>query len=294
MSLPLFLFIFLFLELTRCLGLLDHHGIYKHSQLKESNIMRTLPKCRHPAPVILRTSSLFTNSRVFFCMRAQQSTTEDYLSSQALAIQEELVASRKRLSIELKKPAFIVFTNKARDAIILEKPQSAEEIASMSYPGNKISKYAYSEILRITSKFLECDPQPDDRITQPITGSRVESVSSTAESHSDKENKFNDSKDPDILLPSLSVEQQRAAQRALSGQNLFITGSAGTGKSFLLKYIVQEAKKQHSEQPDSVVVTAPTGVAAINVGGATINSFAGYGLGKQYLDGNLHTTYISY
>jgi predicted NACHT family NTPase len=280
MSLLLFLFIFLLLEVNRCLGLLDHHGIYKHCQLKESNIMRTLPKCRHPAPVILRTSSLFAYPRYFFCLRALQSTAEDFLSSQALAIQEELVALRKRLSIELKKPAFVVFTNKARDAIILEKPQSAEEIASLSYSGNKISKYAYSEILRITSKFLECDPQPDDRITQTSTGSRVESVSSTAESCSDEEDESDDSKDPDMLLSSLSVEQQRAAQRALSGQNLFITGSAGTGKSFLLKYIVQEAKKQHSGQPDSVVVTAPTGVAAINVGGATINSFAGYGLGK--------------
>jgi Cdc6-like AAA superfamily ATPase len=211
--------------------------------------MRTVPKYRHTAPVIVRTSSFFTN-------------------------------------IELKKPAFIAFTNKARDAIILEKPQSDEEIASMSYSGNKISKYAYSEILRITSKFLDCDPQPDDRITQTSAGSRVESVSSTAEAGSDKKDKFNDSEDPDILLSSLSGEQQRAAQRALSGQNLFITGSAGTGKSFLLKYIVQEARKQHSEHPDSVVVTAPTGVAAIKVGGATINSFAGYGLGKYYLDGN--------
>jgi predicted NACHT family NTPase len=280
MPLPLFLFIFLFLEVSRCLGLLDHHGIYKHCQLKESNIMRTLPKCRHPAPAILRISSLFTNPRYFFCIRALQSTTEDFLSSQALAIQEELVALRKRLSIELNKPAFIVFTNKARDAIILEKPQSVEEIASLSYSGNKISKYAYSEILMITSKFLECDPHPDDRITQTSTGSRVESVSSTAVSCSDEEDESNDRKDPDILLSSLSVEQQRAAQRALSGQNLFITGSAGTGKSFLLQYIVQEAKNQHTGQPDSVVVTAPTGVAAINVGGATINSFAGYGLGK--------------
>ena len=256
--------------------------------------MKTLPKLRHPAPVILRTSSLFTNPRFFFSLRALQSTVEDCLSSQALAIQEELVALRKRLSIELKKPAFTVFTNKARDAIILEKPQSDQEIASMSYTGNKISKYAYPEILRITSKFLECDPQPDDRITQASTGNRLESASSTAKSLSKKEEKSNVSKDPDILLSSLSVEQQRAAQRALSGQNLFITGSAGTGKSFLLKYIVQEAKKQHSEKLDSVVVTAPTGVAAINIGGATINSFAGYGLGKQYLDENLHTIYISY
>lgn len=47
---------------------------------------------------------------------------------------------------------------------------------------------------------------------------------------------------------------------------LFITGKAGTGKSTLLRYFVANSKKQ-------AVVLAPTGIAAINVGGVTIHSF---------------------
>ncbi|MBC7382411.1 MAG: AAA family ATPase [Bacteroidia bacterium] len=47
---------------------------------------------------------------------------------------------------------------------------------------------------------------------------------------------------------------------------LFITGKAGTGKSTLLRHFVKNTKKQ-------CVVLAPTGIAAINVGGATIHSF---------------------
>ncbi len=47
---------------------------------------------------------------------------------------------------------------------------------------------------------------------------------------------------------------------------LFITGKAGTGKSTLLRHFVKNTKKQ-------VVVLAPTGIAAINVGGATLHSF---------------------
>ncbi len=47
---------------------------------------------------------------------------------------------------------------------------------------------------------------------------------------------------------------------------LFITGKAGTGKSTLLRHFVKNTKKQ-------VVVLAPTGIAAINVGGATVHSF---------------------
>ena len=49
-------------------------------------------------------------------------------------------------------------------------------------------------------------------------------------------------------------------------QHMFITGKAGTGKSTLLHYFKLNTKKK-------VVVVAPTGIAAINVGGSTIHSF---------------------
>jgi ATP-dependent DNA helicase PIF1 len=50
-----------------------------------------------------------------------------------------------------------------------------------------------------------------------------------------------------------------------SGQHIFITGKAGAGKSTLLQYFKQKTKKK-------VVVVAPTGIAAINVGGSTLHS----------------------
>ena len=58
-----------------------------------------------------------------------------------------------------------------------------------------------------------------------------------------------------------------ALQMMKQGQkNLFITGKAGTGKSTLLKYFCEQAR----EKP---VVLAPTGVAALNVGGQTVHRF---------------------
>lgn len=48
--------------------------------------------------------------------------------------------------------------------------------------------------------------------------------------------------------------------------SLFLTGKAGTGKSTFLRYIAATTKKKH-------VVLAPTGIAAINAGGATLHSF---------------------
>lgn len=49
-------------------------------------------------------------------------------------------------------------------------------------------------------------------------------------------------------------------------ENVYVTGKAGTGKSTLLKYLRATTKK-------NVVVLAPTGLSAINVGGQTIHSF---------------------
>ncbi len=49
-------------------------------------------------------------------------------------------------------------------------------------------------------------------------------------------------------------------------QSVFLTGKAGTGKSTFLSYICAHIKKKF-------VVLAPTGIAAMNVGGMTLHSF---------------------
>lgn len=72
---------------------------------------------------------------------------------------------------------------------------------------------------------------------------------------------------------SLSLEQQNLFDYIeQSENNIFVTGRAGTGKSTLLTYLVENTKKR-------VAVCAPTGVAALNVGGATIHSLFGFPFG---------------
>lgn len=65
---------------------------------------------------------------------------------------------------------------------------------------------------------------------------------------------------------SLSAEQA-AVFAAIEGtrQHVFVTGRAGTGKSTLLNHLSWNTEKQ-------IVIAAPTGVAALNVGGQTIHS----------------------
>ncbi|XP_041942587.1 ATP-dependent DNA helicase PIF1 isoform X1 [Alosa sapidissima] len=88
-------------------------------------------------------------------------------------------------------------------------------------------------------------------------------------------------KKPIIALSSgrkLSKEQLAVLNAVLSGKNVFFTGSAGTGKSFLLKRIIG------SLPPKSTYATASTGVAACHIGGTTLHNFAGIGSGSGSLE----------
>jgi ATP-dependent DNA helicase PIF1 len=72
---------------------------------------------------------------------------------------------------------------------------------------------------------------------------------------------------------TLSQEQQNLFEYIeQSENNIFVTGRAGTGKSTLLSHLIENSEK-------NTAVCAPTGVAALNVGGVTIHSLFGFPFG---------------
>ena len=73
-----------------------------------------------------------------------------------------------------------------------------------------------------------------------------------------------------LTLQNLDSEQRHAYDIAMNGQNLFLTGDAGTGKSTVLNMIIAHMK---SIQDRLVLVMAPTGIAALNIKGTTIHHF---------------------
>ena len=74
------------------------------------------------------------------------------------------------------------------------------------------------------------------------------------------------------LGPDLCKEQADLVETIMSGKNVFYTGSAGCGKSTVLRCFVKCLK----DLGKRVEIVAPTGRAALNVDGKTFWSYAGW------------------
>ncbi len=64
----------------------------------------------------------------------------------------------------------------------------------------------------------------------------------------------------------------------LEQQNMFLTGGAGVGKSYLTKQIIDDYESNYR----GVIVLGSTGISAVNVGGQTIHSFFSFGISSNF------------
>lgn len=74
------------------------------------------------------------------------------------------------------------------------------------------------------------------------------------------------------------MKQETALNLLKAGENVFLTGSAGAGKTYTLNQYIQYLKARKV----SVAITASTGIAATHMNGMTIHTWAGIGI-KDYL-----------
>ena len=73
----------------------------------------------------------------------------------------------------------------------------------------------------------------------------------------------------------LTKLQAFALEEMLEGKNVFLTGEAGTGKSEVIKMFIADREKAGK----NILITAPTGTAADNLGGETIHRVFGAPVG---------------
>jgi ATP-dependent DNA helicase PIF1 len=72
---------------------------------------------------------------------------------------------------------------------------------------------------------------------------------------------------------TLSNDQTTVLRVVSRGESVFLTGSASTGKSYLIEFVVKILKELHG--PGFVFVTSSTGIAACHLNGMTLHSFVG-------------------
>ena len=196
----------------------------------------------------------------------------------------ELREWRRLYGEENQVAPYRLFSNKVLDSIVDVLPESEAQLRGIKGVGDKTVDKIKSKVLPLVRHVLDGTPFPEDKSV--LKGGSIDTSDSTGavkaarkNSHSARTAAILSSLEQTSLIrvEDLNEEQLQASQRVLAdGKSVFITGSAGTGKSYLTRYLVQELKEVHGER--AVAVTASTGIAAVNLGGQTIHSFAGIGL----------------
>src|SRR5260370_32025417 len=77
------------------------------------------------------------------------------------------------------------------------------------------------------------------------------------------------------------MTQKEALNLLMMGKNAYLTGQAGSGKTYILNLYIQYLKKHKIP----VAITASTGIAATHLNGGTIHSWSGIGI-KSHLTHN--------
>ena len=78
-----------------------------------------------------------------------------------------------------------------------------------------------------------------------------------------------------------SFEQKQVLKYVADGHNVCFTGSAGTGKSFLIQKLCERFSLLGQKKFEDFFVTASTGIAAVPLGGSTVHSFSSIGRGEK-------------
>tara|TARA_B110001452_G_scaffold259586_1_gene256118 strand:- start:4 stop:2529 length:2526 start_codon:yes stop_codon:yes gene_type:complete len=166
-----------------------------------------------------------------------------------------LKALRSQLAKEQDKQSFMVFPDAVLGQLVDKKPSNATAL-------RKISGIGPDKQQRYGQQILAC-------------------IRAHGGGGSDE---LDDDEPPEAPAPAapLNQEQIRAVQLAMAGESFFLTGGAGTGKSFTLHRIIEAVRSQVGTS--GVFTTGSTGIAACAIGGCTVHSFAGVGLGRESVD----------
>ena len=223
------------------------------------------------------------------------------------AVFDALKRWRSRRAKEMGKPPYVVFDNKTLLGIAEERPTSRSALNSINGVGTKKLEDYGDEVLDIVRSLgggaagvARGGPTSTSTLASAwgkasaAPGEGSEKKQTTTPAPFQTAPVFESKKKPSdggSIVTEMSAEEARvnydtkmnAEQRDVvdaalrRGRNVFFHGAAGTGKSFVLHTLVALLREKHGAS-DAVAVTAPTGIAAVAIGGCTIHKFIGAGL----------------
>jgi len=79
-------------------------------------------------------------------------------------------------------------------------------------------------------------------------------------------------------------KQELAFKMMKDGKNIFITGPAGSGKTFIIKNFIDYYRANIETENSKIYVTSTTGLSSILIDGMTIHRYSGIGLGNKDIE----------
>ena len=138
---------------------------------------------------------------------------------------------------------------------------------------NQISIEHQRSIYSIKNKLNKISSYLIDIIN--IDSDIVDNIVNIFENHQIINNNDNIIQDNENII--LNDKQQQIIDEFKLGKNIFITGPAGTGKSVTIKEIIKYCRDNNINYG----LTATTGSAAVLIGGKTLHSYLGIGIGNK-------------
>ena len=85
-------------------------------------------------------------------------------------------------------------------------------------------------------------------------------------------------------METLNEKQKLAIDAMINGENVFITGPGGSGKSHVINIFIQYFREQLLDEDQQLFVTSSTGLSSLLINGITIHQYSGLGSASKNLD----------
>ena len=205
-----------------------------------ASLVNTLPSKTYPAPAVLSSGK----------RRCDSTEYEDSMWKRINPLNQR---HRREFCAEQCAPALAMGTSRSNSSACTPSPNGATPVNHSTTP---LGSYSAPDYISLASSADEEDEAEPNGVLSDQYFANASTASGTTEP----------------TEPPLCDEQTSLVQIIVDGHNTFYTGSAGCGKSTVLKAFVKELRTKGKK----VHIVAPTGRAALDIGGTTIWTYAGW------------------